>query len=237
MTRAVFLHGFGADQLTWAGVRPVLANVETITPDLPGHGSSVSDLGSGSLDDIGTRLLNRLEDGTPAWLVGHSLGGGLALWLAARYPERWKGLILLAPLGLGQNADFPRLLEYPNIHSEQQMQEFLESLVSDKTLIQNIFSQYALGQLNASGARQAMRKIVTQLQDAETQIHGLLPKIREHCLDITVIWGTADSILQPNVSKVETLGELIEVANVGHIPHVEASKDVNEILRAKFIAT
>jgi len=236
VTRAVFLHGFGADQLTWAGVRPFLTNVEITTLDLPGHGSSVSDLGSGSLNDLGMRLQRRLDDAAPAWLVGHSLGGGLVLWLAARYPERWKGLILLAPLGLGQNTDFARLLEYPNIHIEHQMQEFLESLVFNKSLIQKQFCQYALEQMNAPGTRSAMQKIVDQLQDAETQIHELLPQISEHDLDVTFVWGTSETVLQPDISKIEQLGELIEIANVGHIPHVEAPKDVNEILRAKITA-
>ena len=91
--------------------------------------------------------------------------------------------------------------------------------------------------MNAVGARQAMQKIVGQLQNAETQIHDLLPKIGEHNLDITVIWGAADTVLQPDQSKIKTLGNLIEVADVGHIPHVEAPKTVNEILRAKITAT
>ena len=233
MTRAVLLHGFGADQLTWAGVRPILTHVDVASPDLPGHGSALSDLGSGSLDDIGMRLLNRLEHEPPAWLVGHSLGGGLALWLAAKQPQRWKGLILIAPLGLGQKADFARLIDYPKIKTEIQMQEFLESLVYDRSLIQNVFSQYALEQLNTDGARPAMERIAGQLQNAETQVHDLLRRIDRESLDITVVWGTADTVLQPDKSRIASLGKLIEIHNVGHIPHVEAMKDVNEILKAK----
>ena len=233
MTRAVLLHGFGADQLTWTGIRSILTHVDVASPDLPGHGSALSDLGSGSLDDMGTRLLNRLEDEPPAWLVGHSLGGGLALWLAAQHPQRWKGLILLAPLGLGQNTDFARLLDYPKIKTETQMQEFLESLVYDKSLIQSLFSQYTLDQLNVNGARLAMEKIAGQLQSAETQVHDLLPQMDRESLDITVIWGTDDTVLQPEKSRIASLGQLTEIRNVGHIPHVEAMKDVNGILKAK----
>ncbi len=235
MTRAVFLHGYGADKLTWAGVRPVLENVDIVSPDLPGHSSAVGDLGDGSIDDLGTRVLTNLDSGPPAWLVGHSLGGGIALWLANQAPELWKGLILLAPLGLGKNVDQTRLLDYPSIRTEEQMRSFLESLVTDTNLIKKAFSQYALLQLDVPGGRASMEKIVRRLPKSEDHIQTILPNVARHRLDITVIWGIEDTVMQPDASRIETLGKLVRIPNIGHIPHVEAMKDVNAILKAKIL--
>ena len=100
--QAVFLHAFGADRLTWAGTMPAVRGIDAVFPDLPGHGNSVADLGDGSLGDMASRLMACIATGPPAWLVGHSLGGGLALKLAAEAPNRLLGLVLMAPIGLGR---------------------------------------------------------------------------------------------------------------------------------------
>ncbi|MDE0002672.1 MAG: alpha/beta fold hydrolase, partial [Rhodospirillaceae bacterium] len=111
--QAVFLHAFGADRLTWAGTMPAVRGIDAAFPDLPGHGNSVADLGDGSLGDMASRLMPRIATGPPAWLVGHSLGGGLALKLAADAPNRLLGLVLLAPIGLGRKLDHVSVATYP----------------------------------------------------------------------------------------------------------------------------
>ena len=79
--KAVYLHGFGADSLSWAGTMGALNQIENHAVDLPGHGSALDMLNDGSLADLAEGVLQGIADAPPAWLVGHSLGGGIALWL------------------------------------------------------------------------------------------------------------------------------------------------------------
>ena len=233
MSRAVFLHGFGADCLSWVGSVSALAGVTCITPDLPGHGTALDAINDGSMEDLATGVLSALPDSDPAWLVGHSLGGGVALWLAAHHPERWKGLILLAPLGLGKSVAFDLLDAYPRIEDKPAMQDFLESLVYDKSLIKGEFSRYALDQLNEDGGREALTKVATALRQGAETVQSLLPQIKATGLDISVFWGMADKVVTADPARIREVGRFFEMPKIGHIVHVEAMKEVNHFLKDK----
>lgn len=231
--RAIFLHAFGASRLTWAGTVSAIRGVDAIAPDLPGHGNSIGDLGDGSLEDLASRLTARIEDGPPAWLVGHSLGGGLALKLAAETPERFRGLVLLAPIGLGRGLDRISLTSYSGLRDKDEMRRFLEGLVANKGLIGPLFIDTALEHLERDGARDALARIANQFPTMKTEISSLLPRVADCGLDITVIWGTEDNIASPDLERIEKLGTLVVLPGIGHIPHVEAQKQVNALLEDK----
>lgn len=232
--KAVFLHGFGADCLSWLGNQTALPEVEKLVLDLRGHGRSLEDLRDGSIEDLARGVLDQLEDGPPAVLVGHSLGGGVALWLAAHYPEKWKSLFLLAPLGLGKDIDMARLAHYPETDNESDMLRFLESLVADPDIMKPEFATYAMSQLDRPGGREALRKIVRNLPKSAETLAQLLPSVADSGLDITVFWGDADNVVRPDQARIETIGTLVELSGVGHVIHVEAMKDINARLRENF---
>jgi pimeloyl-ACP methyl ester carboxylesterase len=96
----VLLHGLGGTKTTWL---PLMAGLGTsrrvIVPDLPGHGESEKPRGEYSprfYARVIRGLLDRLEVDR-AVLVGNSLGGRIALELAAAWPRRVEALALLAP--------------------------------------------------------------------------------------------------------------------------------------------
>lgn len=231
--RAIFLHAFGASRLTWAGTASAIRGVDAVAPDLPGHGNSIGDLGDGSLEDMTSRLTVRIENGPPAWLVGHSLGGGLALKLAADAPERFRGLVLLAPIGLGRGLDRISLTSYSGLRDKDELRRFLEGLVANKGLIAPMFVDTALEHLERDGARDALAKIANQFPKMKAEISALLPRVAESGLDITVIWGTEDNIASPDLEKIEKLGSLVELPGIGHIAHIEAQKQVNALIADK----
>ncbi|MXY34705.1 MAG: alpha/beta fold hydrolase [Boseongicola sp. SB0676_bin_33] len=231
--RAVFLHGFAADRLTWVGTTPAIPGIDAVTPDLPGHGKSISDLGDGSLEDLASRLIARIKRGPPVWLIGHSLGGGLALKLAAEMPELFRGLVLLAPIGLGRRLGIVPLKEYPELRDKDEMRRFLEPLVANEGVIAPMVVDNALRQLERDGARDALAKIADQLPTIDAELCALLPRVAEHGLDITVIWGTEDNVASPDRERIEKLGTLVELPGIGHIAHVEAQKQVNTLLADK----
>ena len=100
----VLLHGMGSSSNSWKMIRPALQErFQVITFDLPGHGNTAFDpdqpmdpyslalLIKDQLDELGIER---------AHFAGNSLGGWIALEIAAAFPERTKSVIGLAPAGL-----------------------------------------------------------------------------------------------------------------------------------------
>ncbi|GAA0446672.1 alpha/beta fold hydrolase [Streptomyces olivaceiscleroticus] len=101
----VLVHGIGDSSATWAGIIPALARSHTvIAPDLLGHGASdkpradysVAAYANGIRDLLGVLGIDR------ASLVGHSLGGGVAMQFAYQFPERTERLVLVSAGGVGR---------------------------------------------------------------------------------------------------------------------------------------
>lgn len=88
----VLLHAGVADRRAWERVAPALAPHDVLAYDRRGYGDAppVPDAGT-HLDD----LLAVLDTTGPAWLVGSSMGGALALDAAVSAPERVLGLVLV----------------------------------------------------------------------------------------------------------------------------------------------
>ena len=103
----LLIHGLFEDALTWRKVIPRLARTHTvIAPDLFGHGESDAPSGidyyspaghAGTLRD----LLDVLGHDRVT-VVGHSLGGGIALSFAYNYPARVHRMALISSGGLGR---------------------------------------------------------------------------------------------------------------------------------------
>src|SRR3546814_18493388 len=108
----IFLHYWGGSGHTWTRITSTLSNrYRCLAPDLPGWGESspsecgyrIADLAS-CISAMITTL--RLSD---VVLVGHSMGGKIAQYLAGQRPEWLKGLVLIAsspalPMATGSSA-------------------------------------------------------------------------------------------------------------------------------------
>ena len=100
----VFLHGVFFDHATWDGVVRILSRrFRTVAPDLPGFGDSEKPnvarypYGVSAFTEAVADLYAGLELGRSA-VVGHALGGAVALTLAARHPELVSRLVLVDAL-------------------------------------------------------------------------------------------------------------------------------------------
>jgi pimeloyl-ACP methyl ester carboxylesterase len=101
----VFIHGITATSRTWREVLPRLAEHHTVlAPDLLGHGESAKPRGDYSLGAYasGVRDLMIALGIDKATVIGHSLGGGVAMQLAYQFPERLERLVLVSSGGLGR---------------------------------------------------------------------------------------------------------------------------------------
>ncbi|MDQ3740685.1 MAG: alpha/beta fold hydrolase [Actinomycetota bacterium] len=101
----LLVHGITSSLRTWRQVIPRLAEHHTvIAPDLLGHGASAKPRGDYSLGSFasGLRDIMIALDVPTATVVGHSMGGGIAMQLAYQFPERVERLVLVNSGGLGR---------------------------------------------------------------------------------------------------------------------------------------
>jgi pimeloyl-ACP methyl ester carboxylesterase len=101
----VLIHGITSDSGVWERVMPGLARAHTvIAPDLPGHGSSDKPKGDYSLGAHACCVRDMLLalGYERATLVGHSLGGGIAMQFSYQFPEMCERLVLVDSGGLGR---------------------------------------------------------------------------------------------------------------------------------------
>ncbi len=113
----LLIHGIGDSSATWQDVLPMLARDHTvIAPDLLGHGDSdkpradysVAAYANGMRDLLAALGVDRVT------VVGHSLGGGVAMQLAYQYPELCERLVLVSTAGAGRDvAPALRLVSAP----------------------------------------------------------------------------------------------------------------------------
>jgi pimeloyl-ACP methyl ester carboxylesterase len=99
----LLIHGMGGSSENWrAVIEPLALDHTVIVPNLPGHGGSSpgGDYSVGGLA-AGLRDLLLVLGQDRATLVGHSLGGGIAMQFAYQFPEILERLVLVSSGGLG----------------------------------------------------------------------------------------------------------------------------------------
>ncbi len=219
----LMIHGFGADRLGWSLTSSALTDAFSVwAVDLPGHGSASNDVGDGTVGALADAVVAGLEFKPPFGVVGHSMGGAIALELARR------GLVsravLIAPAGLGRDVNGEFLRKLPEIETEDDGFALLKLLVANPRLIARQMVGHVLGSLAVPGRREALRKIASGLRgvrDAQA-IPNDVP--------MTVIWGAEDAVNSP--PEQAPVKDYHLLARVGHLPQAEAMADVNRICRA-----
>jgi pyruvate dehydrogenase E2 component (dihydrolipoamide acetyltransferase) len=235
-----FLHGFGADRMSWAQQQVALAALAaTVAVDLPAHGESGNDVGEGtiaSLSEIVAGFLQAHSAG-PAHLVGHSLGGAIAIDLAHRYPGLVASLFLVAPAGLGRAIDPRFLADFMSMTTLDETEGVLERLVARPRLINRQMAARALDRLLRPGTRDGLQKIAAALATAAETLQPAIAAIGRSGLPRMVAWGEADRINPIDQPRVGDFGgDLSLMPGAGHLPQVENPSAVNAMLRRFYSA-
>ncbi len=101
----LLVHGITSSSRTWKRVMPRLAETHTvIAPDLLGHGQSAKPPGDYSLGAYASGIRDLLValEIPRSTVVGHSLGGGIAMQFAYQFPERVGRMVLVDSGGIGR---------------------------------------------------------------------------------------------------------------------------------------
>lgn len=113
----LLIHGMGGSSKTWSGVIPLLAEkYRVIAPDLLGHGQSDKPRGDYSVGAFAVLLRDLLDElgVTRVTVVGHSLGGGVAMQFAHQHRQYCERMVLISSGGFGGDVGrVLRLLSLP----------------------------------------------------------------------------------------------------------------------------
>jgi pimeloyl-ACP methyl ester carboxylesterase len=232
----ILIHGFGSDSMSWAANVPALLPIARIhAVDLPAHGECKSILVEKSLLANADMFVDgmRKADISSAHFVGHSLGGAIALAVAARHPDMVKSLALIAPMGLGHGVDGQFLQSLVNVQSVDESLRLLQQLFVRKQLVNKMLAERLLDHLNKSGIRDALLTLAAVIKGWENEdiptllsdMPGSIPKL--------VIWGTSDGINRASEARIRTIGATPTlVGDAGHLPHIEQVNTVNTAIVA-----
>ncbi|HME22919.1 MAG TPA: acetoin dehydrogenase dihydrolipoyllysine-residue acetyltransferase subunit [Acetobacteraceae bacterium] len=232
----LLLHGFGADLNSWMFNQPALCEGRrTLALELPGHGLSSKDVGGGDatfLTDVVEAALTELG-AEQVHIVGHSMGGALAVSWASRRPDRIASLTLLAPAGLGPEINGGFIDAFVRASRRREAVEALQLLVHDPTLISRAMVEDFLRYKRLDGVTPALETMARAWFPEGRQAVDLITALRALAMPVQVIWGRDDKIIPVAHAAAAAPSARIHVLEgVGHLPHMEKAGEVNRLIGA-----
>jgi pimeloyl-ACP methyl ester carboxylesterase len=247
----VLVHGITSDSGTWRHVMPSLARRFTVVaPDLIGHGESAKPRGDYSLGAHASGLRDLLASlgHDRATVVGHSLGGGIAMQFAYQFPELCERLVLVDSGGLGRDVNL--LLRAATLPGAEYVMPWLAAtrLLDLGGILAGLLGRLGIGTadigevakahgtLSDPAARAAfvdtLRSVVEpggQRVSASSRLY-----LARH-IPLLLLWGQRDRII-PVRHGIETHEQVadsrLEVfASSGHFPQLDEPTRFVEVLK------
>ncbi len=230
----VFLHYFGGSSETWTAVIDRLADsARCVAPDLRGFGESEA-VGQYAMADYADDLEGMVEAlGLTRYIVvGHSMGGKIALAFAMRQPAGLQSLILIAPSPPSHEpmpeSERSRLL---STHGERAAAEETARKIAVSPLTNVQFEQVVADNLRTSEA--AWRAWLKY--GSREDFAGSMDKIT---VPVLVIVGEADPVLPPRLIKEQVVSRiagarLVTVPGTGHLLPLENPEATAQLIRTE----
>jgi pimeloyl-ACP methyl ester carboxylesterase len=231
----VLIHGIATDRHIWDLVVPSLASSRlVVTVDLPGFGES-QPAGQGfDLEAVADRIARGLAGRRlhgPIDIVGHSLGGGVAITLAALRPRLVRRLILVAPAGL---RPFPAPISRLLASSADAALAARRKAVS---LTEVAWGRRLLLAMTAADGAGMPPTLARQMVEASASARrteaalatitstDLRPVLAEVAAPLGVIWGEADRTVPiralDDLTAARKDAIVVRLSDAGHVPMVE----------------
>jgi pyruvate dehydrogenase E2 component (dihydrolipoamide acetyltransferase) len=234
-TPIVLIHGFGGDLTNWQFNQPALAERrEVIAIDLPGHGGSTKQLAGADVPSLGrdvAALISELGI-TKAHLVGHSLGGAIALWLALEQPARVASATLISSAGLGPEINIAYITGFIGADKRKDMKATVEALFADPALVSRDMVEDLLRYKRLDGVLPALRAIAEGVFPGGTQGLVLADRLAAAGVPVQTIWGEGDQIIPASHAEIAPTGRRAVIAGAGHMVHIERPAEVNWLIEA-----
>lgn len=234
----VFLHYWAGSGREWHAVVEAMGPAYTcLAPDLGGFGDAPPPTGGYSVEGYASEVeaLIHQHHLTDYVLVGHSMGGKIALDMATRQPPGLRGLALLTPSP-----------PTPEPMTEQERQQSLRAY-GDPAAAEQTFEKITARPLSDELHQQVVADNLRTskaawdawlLQGSREDLCARMPRVR---VPVCLLVGTADAVLPPQVHQRELLTCLAErttfhlIEGAGHLLPLEAPGEVARLLR-QFVA-
>jgi len=247
----VLIHGITHSSATWDPLIALLSTRFTvIAPDLLGHGSSAKPVSDYSLGEYATSVRDLLVvlGHSRVTLVGHSLGGGVAMQFVHQFPEMCERMVLVASGGLGR--ELSPLLRLPTLPGS----EWLLALLCTPRLTSTLDgASRALGRVGVRGgvdlrevwrgylslldrdARNAFLRTVRGLVDLGGQRASALNRLYlAENLPTLIVWGAKDALIpveHARAAHAVLVGSRLEIFDdSGHFPHLDSFSRFADVL-------
>lgn len=236
----ILVHGFGADSRAWLFNYEALAKERIVHAiELPSHGESRVDASAMSLDRLTEVVSETIRQLAPqgAHLAGHSLGGRIALRVAAENSGSIKSLVLLAPAGFSDELNLEFIDSFIEADRRRPMKAALRFLVHDTDLITSEMIEQTLSYKHIDGVDAALRATAESNFSQNQVSQGTENELAKVECPILVLWGDKDQVLSSEGAQLAgQKAEIILLPNVGHLLQMEASEKVNEAIN-RFVET
>lgn len=237
-TAVVLIHGFAEDSQGWAFQQEFLQQHFTvIVPDLPGSGHSTASGTNWSIEMFaeGIRAILEEEQIRTAIIIGHSMGGYIALAFAEKYPQQLLGLGLFHSTALADSEERKNIrrrgIEFIKEHGAAKfLEQATPNLFAGETrhqhpaLVQQITERYA------GFSAQSLISYYEAMIDRPDRT-AVLQDIRQPVLFVI---GQYDSTIPPEAVLPQTYlpsFSFIEILNhSGHMGMLEESARANQLL-------
>ncbi|MDZ7907037.1 MAG: acetoin dehydrogenase dihydrolipoyllysine-residue acetyltransferase subunit [Gemmobacter sp.] len=231
----LLIHGFTADSQSWAPLEKALGpRRPLIRMDLPGHGKSPKRR-IGSFAELARMMVEAFDDATrdvaQVHVIGHSLGGALALALADIRARRVASLSLLAPAGLGPEIDAAALQGITRATRPESLAPWLRRLTATPDAISDDYARAAMAARRDPALRAAQGDMAQALFADGVQTFDLRAALARLDLPAQILWGRQDHIL-PQRHALAADGEFAIhlLAGAGHVPQIECPDRVARII-------
>lgn len=246
----LLLHGMAGSSQTWRSViRPLSRKYRVIAPDLLGHGMSAKPRSDYSLGAFAVLLRDLLDElgVARATVVGHSLGGGVAMQFVYQHPDYCERLVLIGSGGLGPDVGWtlrllsapgaelimPIIAPQPVLTAGEKVRSWFAKMGIESPRGGEIWNAYS--SFSDAETRQAFLRTLRSVVDYRGQAVSALNRLNVRAdMPIMAIWGEQDAIIpvQHAYAALEARPDArIEVMpGVGHFPQVERPTEVVDLI-------
>jgi pyruvate dehydrogenase E2 component (dihydrolipoamide acetyltransferase) len=227
----LLVHGYGGDRNSWLFLQePLAARYRVYALDLPGHGTSAKDVGDGSIGMLAGAVTGVLDalGADRAHLVGHSMGGAVALAVAASAPGRIASLTLIAPSGFGPQINAGYLRGFADAQTRRELKPVVGQLFADESLVTRQVVDDLLAYKRLDGVDEALHTLLGLLLDGDAQAADSTAALAVvgGALPVSVVWGASDRVIPPDQAERVTGAARYVVDGAGHMPHMERAAQV-----------